>query len=158
MNTLINEHIRHLNELTRGDAWLDESFQKKLRPVDESNAFLRPMPDLHSVAELISHMTEWKNSVLSILKGGQRTLTMKSPDNWRTNDQLRSVGWNALQQRFFDIQDELIAFLQTVDDDHLLKLVPEEPGDYNKMLTGIIDHDLYHLGQLGITIKYLKMK
>ncbi len=158
MNTLINEHIRHLNELTRGDAWLDESFQKKLRPVDESNAFLRPMPDLHSVAELISHMTEWKNSVLSILKGGRRTLTMKSPDNWRTNDQLRSVGWNALQQRFFDIQDELIAFLQTVDDDHLLKLVSEKSGDYNKMLTGIIDHDLYHLGQLGITIKYLKMK
>jgi len=158
MNTLINEHIRHLNELTRGDAWLDESFQKKLMPVDESNAFLRPMPDLHSVAELISHMTEWKNSVLSILKGGQRTLTMKSPENWRTNDQLRSVGWNGLQHRFFDIQDELITFLQTVDDDHLLKPVPEEPGDYNKMLTGIIDHDVYHLGQLGITIKYLKMK
>jgi len=158
MNTLINEHIRHLNELTRGDAWLDESFKKKLRPVDESNAFLRPMPDLHSVAELISHMTEWKNSVLSILKGGRRTLTMKSPENWRTNDQLRSVGWNDLQQRFFDIQDELIAFLQTVDDHHLLKPVSEESGDYNKMLTGIIDHDVYHLGQLGITIKYLKMR
>jgi len=158
MNTLISAHIRHLNELTRGDAWLDESFEKKLMPVDEGNAFLRPMPDLHSVAELVSHMTEWKISVLSILKGGRRTLTMKSPGNWRTNDQLRSVGWNALQQRFFDIQDDLIAFLQTVDDVHLLKPVPEEPGDFNHMLTGIIDHDLYHLGQLGITIKYIKMR
>jgi hypothetical protein len=78
MNTLINAHIRHLNELTRGDAWLDESFQKKLMPVDESNAFLRPTPELHSVGELVSHMTEWKNSVLSILKGGQRTLTMRA--------------------------------------------------------------------------------
>ncbi len=158
MNTLINTHIRHLNELTLGDAWLDESFQKKLMPVDESNAFLRPLPDLHSVAELVSHLTEWKISVLSILKGGRRTLTMTSPENWLTNEQLRPVGWNALQQKFFDTHNELIEFLQTINDDLLGKQVPEESGDFNHMLTGVIDHDVYHLGQLGITIKYLKMR
>jgi uncharacterized damage-inducible protein DinB len=158
MNTLISTHISHLNDLISGDPWLDESFQKKLEPVYDNNAFTRPLPELHSVAELISHMTEWKLSVISMLKGGHRTLTMASTRNWRTNDELAPIGWNALLQRFYDTHDELIALLRIIDDTYLTKPNPDEPGDYNHILTGIIDHDVYHLGQLGITIKYLKMR
>lgn len=158
MRTAIDVHIQHLEDMVGGDSWLDESFEKKLAEVGPDNAFVRPIPDLHSVAELLSHVIVWRISVLSILKGGSRTLTMESPENWKSNGELKAIGWETLIAQFYETQNDLIKLLKRKDDEFLQEINPLSEGhfDYNYYLCGIIDHDLYHLGQLGLTIKFLK--
>ncbi|WP_314058012.1 hypothetical protein [Empedobacter brevis] len=55
-NKLINNFVQQLKNNNEGSSWLDENFSKKLENVTEKNAFIRPLPEIHSVAELAAHI------------------------------------------------------------------------------------------------------
>lgn len=155
-NILINDIIRQLEEVMNADIWLDENFDKKLGQVSEDEVFIRPIPEIHSVAELISHLHEWRLETISRLKGNKQGFVEDDPRNWRTNDELKAVGWENLKRNFYESQQQLIDFLATKDDDYLEEKYPHYTYNYKYLAQGMIHHDMYHLGQLGITIKMLK--
>ncbi|MBD1422663.1 hypothetical protein [Sphingobacterium chuzhouense] len=53
---MIQNIISQLQDLQWQENWLDENFVKKLGSVAEDKVFKRPLPELHSGAELISHV------------------------------------------------------------------------------------------------------
>lgn len=156
---LINDIIQQLKDVESADLWIDENFEKKLAAVNDSNAFVRPIPDLHSIAELVSHLIEWRKEVMSRLHGNPRGVEMSDAANWRTNEELMSQGWKNLKKNFYDSQKKVIALLEDKNDDYLdtpyPHATPEFPYDFKYLLTGLIHHDLYHMGQMGITVKFL---
>jgi len=154
MNNTIHNLTRQLSETMEGEPWIDETFSKKLSGLPESQIFTRPLPDVHSVAEIISHILEWRYSVLSILKGGSRTLTVASPSNWKDNETLRKEGWTALKEKLYKSQQDIITFLEQQDDNYLQQ-VDKEGHTYLYYVEGLIHHDMYHLGQIGLVIKML---
>ncbi|WP_312398632.1 DinB family protein [Sphingobacterium sp.] len=157
---LINDIIQQLKDVQTADLWIDENFEKKLTQVNATTAFERPIPQMHSIAELASHLIEWRREVLSRLKGNPRGLEMSDAANWRTNEELKIRGWEMLRSDFQATQQNIITFLEGKDDTFLHTAYPHAnptlPHDYKYLLTGLIHHDLYHLGQMGITIKFLK--
>lgn len=155
MNNTILNLARQLSEVIDGEIWVDETFLKKLVGLTEEQAFTRPLPSVHSVAEILSHLLEWRISVFSILLGGARTITMNSPSNWKNNDILRKEGWSALKEKFFKSQQDLIEFLSLQQDDYLLQVDSKENHTYLYYVEGLIHHDMYHLGQIGLVIKML---
>ncbi len=163
MNTiLIKDIIQQLRDVEHTDLWIDENFEKKLASVNESTAYERPIPELHSIAELMSHLIEWRREVMSRLSGNPRGLEMNDAANWRTNNELKIKGWEKLLQDFWNSQQEIINFLEDKDDSFLEQVYehadPNFPYNLKYLLTGLIHHDFYHLGQMGITIKFLKIK
>lgn len=66
---LITNMMQQLRDIESADLWIDENFEKKLTEVNEMTAFERPLPDMHSIAELMSHLIEWRKEVLSRLQG-----------------------------------------------------------------------------------------
>jgi len=159
---LIKDHIQQLKDVETADLWIDENFEKKLSQVDGTTAFERPIPEMHSIAELASHLIEWRREVLSRLKGNPRGLEMSDDANWRNNDKLRKHGWENLMRDLHATQQNIISFLEGKDDSFLHTAYPHAdpsfPHDYKYLLTGLIHHDMYHLGQMGITIKFLKIQ
>jgi uncharacterized damage-inducible protein DinB len=155
MNNTIHDLTRQLAESIDGEPWIDETFSKKLTGLTEQQAFTRPTPSVHSVAEIVSHLLEWRVSVLSILKGGSRTITMDSPTNWKSNDILRQEGWGSLKEKFFRSQQDVIDFLNQQKDDYLQQADSKENHSYLYYTEGLIHHDMYHLGQIGLVIKML---
>ena len=155
MNNTIHNLISQLSEAIDGEPWIDETFSKKLSGIGEEQAFTRPLPSVHSVAELVSHLLEWRISVLSILKGGSRTITMDSPANWKDNDSLRQEGWDILKENFYKSQQDIITFLDQQNDDYLEQVDKKEQHSYLYYSEGLIHHDMYHLGQIGLVIKML---
>jgi len=153
-NTTIHNLTRQLSDTMDGEPWIDETYSKKITTLTEEQAYTRPHPDVHSVAELVSHVLVWRYSVLSILKGSTRTITMASPDNWKDNDTLRKEGWTELKEKLYKSQQDIIAFLEQQDDDYLQKL-DKEGHSYLYYAEGLIHHDMYHLGQIGLVIKML---
>lgn len=156
-NTMVQNLVKQLQDVQDGDIWLDETFSKKIDDIQEEQAFTRPIPEMHSVAEIVSHLLEWRKSCIKKLQGEESSLTMKSPDNWKSNDALKKVGWKKLKEDFYASQYHLIRIIEIKDDDFLYQ-VYEDTHTYHYFLEGMIHHDLYHLGQIGIAIKLLHLK
>ncbi len=152
---LIKNLLRQLRELQEGSLWFDQSVRLKIDSLTDQEALTRPHPQIHSVAEHISHMLAWRNECLLRFKGG-RTELMNSPEDWKDNLELSKIGWNRLKNLFYESTDTLIKALENQDDAYLDTPFQDTEYNFHYLIEGILQHDLYHLGQIGITIKLLK--
>ncbi len=153
-NTLIKNIVSQFRDIQEQELRLDENFRKKIDRLPEKLAFERPIPELHSVAELISHILVWRRDCIAKLQGRDSTLTMEGPENWLTNEVLRVRGWETLTSEFYQSQKDIIELIENETDAYL----EQEYTDgfrFKHLLEGLIHHDLYHLGQIGIVIKLL---
>lgn len=64
MKTRIQSYIEQFTQLYDGDPWLDETFNKKLDDLDEEQAFTKAPGNNHSVAEVVSHLIEWRKEYM----------------------------------------------------------------------------------------------
>jgi hypothetical protein len=81
---------------------------------------------------------------------------MNSPDDWKDNTSLREIGWDNLKKFLYESTASLILMLENRDDAFLQTRFQDTDYNFHYLIEGIIQHDLYHLGQIGITIKLLR--
>ncbi|WP_297337560.1 DinB family protein [Algoriphagus sp.] len=152
------ERIKNqLSDIWNGNSWLDESLKGKVKGINEFQAFCRPHPDLHSIGELVSHMLAWRNAVLDRIQGIPNDLSLGSPEDWVANQELKIKGWSTLLKEYEINNLAFISLLEGKDDNFLQKEFTSN-YTYGHLIEGIIQHDLYHLGQIGITLKFFNKK
>ena len=160
MKHLIKHIIQQLEDVQDGKLWIGSSFESKLKDLDKAALFIRPLENLHSVAEIISHLTLWRKETILKIQTGKGSKTDACEENWLPNDKLKIVGWQQIKSEYDDTLSTLIALLKTKNDSFLKESYYDTDfkGDYEYsfVINGMLHHDLYHLGQLGIIIKYLK--
>lgn len=54
MRTLLDDVNDQLKSVQEGQNWMGANFDKKLNLISDDEAFISPLPYLHSVAEIIS--------------------------------------------------------------------------------------------------------
>ena len=155
VQVIIKHIVRQLHEIQEGSLWFDQCFKDKIDGLSETKALTRPLPELHSVAEHVSHMLEWRKECMIRFKG-LRTELMNSPDDWKDNVVLGKIGWANLKKAFYNSQSELIDQLESQEDAYLETKFLDTDYNFHYLIEGIIHHDLYHLGQIGVTIKLLR--
>jgi hypothetical protein len=132
----------------------------KLDQVDVHRVFKRPLQGLHSVAEIISHLTLWRKETILKIQTGRGSKTDACEENWLSNDTLKAIGWQPLKSDYDQTLTDLIDLLQSKEDDFLNQTYYDTDFKahypYSFIVNGMLHHDLYHLGQLGIIIKFLK--
>ena len=162
MNYLIKNIIQQLEDVQNGKLWIGSTFESKLNELNENFVFLRPIENLHSVAEIISHLTLWRKETILKIQTGKGSKTDDSAENWLTNDQLEILGWASIKSEYDKTLSELIDLLKSKDDKFLNEKYYDTDFkgnyEYRFVVNGMLHHDIYHLGQLGIIIKYLKEK
>lgn len=160
MNSLIQNIILQMEAVQNGKLWIGSNFDSKLSQVPERLIFTRPTDNLHSVAEIISHLTLWRKETILKIQTAKGSKTDDCEENWLTNDQLEPLGWGFILSEYNQSLKDLLALLKEKDDSFL----EEEYYDtdfkgnypYSFVLNGMLHHDLYHLGQIGIIIEHLK--
>ncbi|AUP78594.1 DinB family protein [Flavivirga eckloniae] len=159
MNTLINHIIEQLTEIQSGKIWIGSSYKSKLNSIDDHLVFISPIKDLHSIAEIISHLTLWRNEAILKIKTGKGSKTDDCEENWLTNEKLKVKGWTKIKSEYDNSLSELIDLLKEKNDEFLNETYYDTDFKgiykYRFLLNGMLHHDIYHLGQLGIIIKYL---
>jgi uncharacterized damage-inducible protein DinB len=151
---LIENIIRQLKELQDGSVWFDQCFNDKLSGLTDVEAFTKPLPELHSIAEQVSHILAWRKECI-LMFSGSRTNLMNSPEDWKTNNDLKRMGWGKLKTALNESKNELIHLLDNKTDEYLDTMFMDTENSFHYLIEGIIQHDIYHLGQIGICIKLL---
>jgi uncharacterized damage-inducible protein DinB len=157
LKTRIDNYTNQLQQLFEGGSWNGESYQEKLRAVNEETSFTQPKPGNHSVAEILWHVIFWRTIILRRVQGeNEFDEQTKNEQNFLPLEFLMKKGWNKLKAEFNQSQKELVSLLETKNDDFLDNKYLGHNFDY--LVEGIIHHDVYHLGQIGFVISILKNK
>ncbi|MEW6194652.1 MAG: DinB family protein [Bacteroidota bacterium] len=157
-NSRVKNYINQLTQLFGGDSWNDESYMEKLKSVNEQIAFAQPLPGKHSVAEILWHVIYWKTILIKQIQGDFEFRKRTEKEfNFLPVEKLKQKGWINLVAEFKQTHETLIAMLNERDDNFLQEeFSPGKSFDYQ--IDGIIHHDIYHLGQIGLVISLLKNK
>ena len=160
MRTIINHIICQLKDIQKGKNWIGTNFERKLNSIDEEVAFIRPIDNLHSIAEIIAHLTTWRKETMLKIKIGKGSITDDCEENWLPNEKLKKIGWDKIKAGYDKSLRDIIELLSTKNDDFLKEKYFDTDFknyfEYQFVINGMLHHDIYHLGQLGIIIKFLK--
>lgn len=159
MKARIRSYIEQFSQIFEGNPWLDESYSKKLNNLSDEQVFTQSPYHNHSVAEVVSHIIVWRKEIIRRLthNSSQRLLTGESDDNWKGLAQLQQIGWQQLYADLKHSQQQLIDLLENIDDSFLDEQLGETEFNKEYFVAGLLHHDLYHLGQVGLIVKMGKL-
>lgn len=158
MTSRIQSYLIQFQQVFNGNPWLDESFAKKLDNLSETQAFVQSPGNNHSVAEVVSHLVEWRMEIIRRLahNSSERRLTEESPQNWKPLRELQQTGWQQLYADFKQSQVQLLDLFENKVDFFLEEQLGDTTFNKEYFVAGLLHHDLYHLGQIGLILKWAK--
>ena len=155
MNSAINTIINSLQNVNSGNPWFGRAVYEILDEVDEKKVSIKPNNSEHSLLELLYHMITWANFTLKrIEKDKINDLTAAEELDWRTiNPKVHS--WKKGLAEFKEIHNKIIDFLKKKEDSFLKEKVDYRKYNFEFLLNGLIQHNIYHLGQVAYLNKLL---
>lgn len=147
------ERIKNLMNATfHGGAWHGPSVLENVKDIKPKVAANR-QKGIHTIAELVYHMTSWRIFALKKIQGEADYDIKTEKQNWGNLKEVDEFEWETLQMELTLSHDELMMALEEKNDSFLSEIVPGSEYDFYTLLHGIIHHDLYHNGQIGILKK-----
>lgn len=152
--TLTDRLIEQLDRAHHGEPWHGSPLQALVADLTPAQAAGHPVPGAHSVLELVLHMAGWKHEVVARLRGApagtppQGDWPAVPPDTERAwRDAL-----DALDSAHRELRDEV----RRQGDEGLNRPTRDtRPGVVTpdtgfEAAIGILQHDVYHMGQIGL--------
>ena len=156
MNKELGYIITQLKDAYQGDPWFGKAALTLLGGVNEKTAYEKPGGQ-HSTLELLWHMITWREFTIDRLQHSpQMQLAYFEEMDWRELDHNDMTLWKQGLERLQETQDQLLNLLTAKTDEILDQTVKERAYTFRKLLYGIIQHDIYHLGQIAYIHKLLK--
>ncbi len=155
MNKEIQSIIRNLENTLDGEPWYGRPVCALLREIDSPIAFKKLTPDSHSLIELLYHMLTWAEFTLKRLENDKISdLAAFENLDWREIDP-KIHDWDEALGAFIATHQQIIAILQTKDDTFLKEIVDYRQYNFRFLLNGLIQHNIYHAGQVAYLKKLL---
>lgn len=146
-----------LNKVFNGAPWYGISVAKKLRHIDWEVVNIMPNGYSKSIATVVKHMVNWRVFALNKLRGDiDFDIEIDSAQDWPRITITSEVEWQELKSELWKTQEGLITALANSDRGFLKKLVPGRAYDFEYLIEGIVQHDIYHLGQIGTIYAMVK--
>jgi uncharacterized damage-inducible protein DinB len=155
----MREIDRILDQMDRafsGDAWHGPSLMSLLEGIPAEDASKHAVRGAHSVWELVNHIASWYTIVLHRLQGESVEVTAERdwPPVWEVSD----AAWKRALDNLSESRARLRSAVARLQDDQL-DLRDQQTSGANTsryvVLHGVIQHDLYHAGQIAILKKAL---
>jgi nicotinate-nucleotide pyrophosphorylase (carboxylating) len=150
----MSEVSRILDQLQRardGDAWHGPPLANILADVSADAAAYRPAVGVHSIAEIVLHLAAWHEAGSRRLRGQE--YEPPPHENWPEVNTLTEPAW---QNCLFELRrtfEELCAEVDVLKDEQLDRQVAGKNHSFYVLLHGIVQHDLYHAGQIALLKK-----
>ena len=136
-----------------GDAWHGPSLMAILEGVTATQASARPFPDAHSIWELVQHIAAWEQAGVRRLGGDPAKLS--DDEDWPRVTDTSEAAWQQTKKILSSNHNEFADAISKLDDARLDGPIVESSATVYVTLHGIVQHTLYHAGQIAILKKAL---
>lgn len=150
--------IKSLNDSFQGTPWYGESLIPQLKKI-EIKSVNKTLPNSNnSIAILIQHVIHWRIFVLEKLNGNEAfDIEMNSEADWKRITIETKTEWDTLLNELVSTQNQIIDILKSQKEDSFLEnKTLGKTYSFGYLIEGIIQHDIYHSGQIGLLNAYLK--
>ena len=135
-----------------GPAWHGPALWEILDKIPAENRSNRLGEKGNAIAELVAHLTAWRVFAIKKLEGDE-TYDVEGSRNFPGLSNLDEMRWKVLLTDLKSSQERLLTLLQGMPDSKLKEVVPGREYSFYYLLHGIIQHDLYHAGQIVLLNK-----
>jgi uncharacterized damage-inducible protein DinB len=141
-----------LQRAFEGNAWHGPAVRELLADVTAAQASGRPLPNAHSIWEITLHITTWERVVLRRLQG-EMVVNLPAEQDWPPVRDTSEAPWRQAIRDLEQANHDLRAAVTPSTEARLGDMVPGKDHSVYVMLHGIIQHDLYHAGQIAVLKK-----
>lgn len=142
----LEEQLRRALE---GEAWHGPCVLEVLAGVSAEQATSHPIPDAHSIWELVLHIGSDYALVLRRLAGDGRRLTPE--EDWPSCPPATAENWQQAVAALCGLNQQLREAVHAFPAERLDEpLVPDIPYTAYDQFIGVTQHNLYHAGQISL--------
>ena len=145
-NSRLADQIRRALE---GEAWHGDSIREILAGVDAKTAAAHPIPNGHSIWELVLHIRAWDD--VAIRRARADAVALSDEENFPAILDTGEGAWQKALVALESTHAELVKTVAAFPDARLQEQVPGKKEDYYNffyLFSGIVQHELYHAGQI----------
>lgn len=157
VTTESNRIADQLRRAFKGEAWLGPSLLDLLAEITPEQARARPLAAGHNIWELVMHIDFWVQAAAGAMQGvNMPTLDGpqdQAPGDWAVVKDLDAVAWFDAQDSLFQNAERLAQSVELFSERRLNDIVPGRPYDFYHLFHGIVQHSIYHAGQIAILKK-----
>lgn len=138
-----------LRRTLEGEAWHGPALKELLLDISAGRAAMKPLSGAHSIWELVHHIIAWQDTVRQRLEGAD----VDSPldGDFPDGQGLDEAAWRNILSKLEKSHQSLLDRVALLDESNLNDPVPGRPHHtVYFMLHGIIQHNLYHAGQIAL--------
>ncbi len=141
-----------LRRAYRGGAFHGPAIFEILDGVDAAAAAAKPVPGAHSIWELVLHVATW-NRIPARRIREWRALDPTDAENFPPIPEPSEAAWIAAKQELAASADEIAAEIASLPAERFAETVPGRSYTVLTMLDGVVQHALYHAGQMALVKK-----
>ncbi|SHF08852.1 Uncharacterized damage-inducible protein DinB (forms a four-helix bundle) [Fodinibius roseus] len=151
--------INQLDQTFDKNPWYGEPIHSILKSVDPDNVFESPTEGIHSIGELVAHLITYRVFATRRLLGdNDYYVSQENSFRWQRLYPEKKDAWDNLMGKLTTEHQHLLSILRESDGSILDKTVGGQSYSFRYLLNGIIQHDLYHLGQVVLIKKMNQRK
>ena len=153
----MSETVRIADQLRRafsGGAWHGDSVLEILDGVTAAQASARAVSHAHSIWELLLHIAAWDGAVRRRMGG--EAVELSGEQKFPTVRDTSETAWRKAVDHARHAHEELVKAVSEFPDARLDERVPgkkESHHTFYYMLHGVVQHELYHAGQIALLKK-----
>jgi len=119
-----------------------------------ARAAARPIAHAHTIWDLVLHIAAWDDAVLRRLGGA--AMELSDMENFPPVTDTSDAAWRKALAEVRSVHEKLAAAVAALPDSRLDEMVPGKEGahyTFYYMLHGVVQHELYHAGQIALLKK-----
>jgi uncharacterized damage-inducible protein DinB len=147
----INRIDDQLRRAFEGHAWHGPSMREVLADVTAEQAAARPLSRVHSIWEIVLHVTAWQVGVRRRVEGER--VELSAHEDWPPVADSSQAAWRQALAALEQTHMELQSTVSRLADSRLQENVAGKDHSVYVMLHGLIQHNLYHAGQIALLKK-----
>lgn len=152
MEAIVERIKRQLSDFYDGNCWVTDNLGNKVLSINQEVALMKIQGFNHSVAELVGHITAWRNFFLQKLIGNDKyDIIDESKVNWPDAED-----WNVIVEEFKLCHKDLLSAIEKFSIERWNTKVPLRNYSFIYLANGIVQHDYYHYGQIGSVLAAVK--
>jgi uncharacterized damage-inducible protein DinB len=147
--------LDQLKRAYEGNAWHGPAVKEVLAGVTAGQAHARPLRNAHCIWELVRHIAVWEDVGRRRLEGDRAQIEISSPEDWPPPEDTSEAAWEQAKAALDRGHQALVEAIARVPESRLDEPIFEGMSTVYVTLHGVVQHDIYHAGQIAMLKKAL---